>query len=161
MHRSSTVLALTIPMVGCTRQHDEANPRIDQVFKGLRPPVAIEGRAPVQWSLAERMAALHVPGISIAIIDSGREQITRSVVALDTAQLAGLVGTYAAPGPGDKPVIIAVTREGDRLFFEVRPFIPPTELYPASADSFFTISNDDVAFRRDRAGVAHTISLGG
>jgi len=46
--------------------------RIDHVLGGLRPPIAIKGRPPVRWTLAERMQTLHVPGISIAIIDNGR-----------------------------------------------------------------------------------------
>jgi CubicO group peptidase (beta-lactamase class C family) len=46
--------------------------RIDRVLHGLRPPVAIKGRPAVRWTMAERMAVLHVPGASIAIIDSGQ-----------------------------------------------------------------------------------------
>jgi CubicO group peptidase (beta-lactamase class C family) len=34
--------------------------------------VHVVGRAPVRWILSERMAHYHVPGISIALIDSGR-----------------------------------------------------------------------------------------
>jgi CubicO group peptidase (beta-lactamase class C family) len=46
--------------------------RIDRVLHGLRPPVAIKGRHAVRWTIAERMAEHHVPGATIAIIDSGR-----------------------------------------------------------------------------------------
>ena len=45
--------------------------RVDRVLNGLRPKVEAEG-VPVRWSLAERMAAYKVPGVSIAIIDGGR-----------------------------------------------------------------------------------------
>ncbi len=46
--------------------------RMEQVLEGLRPPVAVAGEPAVRWSLAERMRAHHVPGVSIAVIDSGR-----------------------------------------------------------------------------------------
>jgi CubicO group peptidase (beta-lactamase class C family) len=49
-----------------------ADPRVVRVFQGLRPPIAIQGRPAVRWAIAERMAANHVPGISIAIIDGSR-----------------------------------------------------------------------------------------
>jgi len=51
---------------------NSVNGHIDRIFHGLRPPVTIKDRPPVYWTLAERMAALHVPGVSIAIIDEGR-----------------------------------------------------------------------------------------
>lgn len=51
---------------------DRNHTRIDHILGGLRPPVAIKNRPPVRWTLAERMQALHIPGISMAIIDSGR-----------------------------------------------------------------------------------------
>lgn len=46
--------------------------QIDRVLHGLRPPVAIKGRSPVRWTVAERMALHRIPGASIAIIDDGR-----------------------------------------------------------------------------------------
>src|SRR5689334_8095390 len=46
--------------------------RIEHVITSLRPPIRVAGRAPVRWSLGERMAHYHVPGVSIALIDSGR-----------------------------------------------------------------------------------------
>src|SRR5690242_12298781 len=49
-----------------------ADGRIERVLQGLRPPVAIKGRPGVRWTMAERMAMHHVPGVSLAIIDSGR-----------------------------------------------------------------------------------------
>ena len=46
--------------------------RIERVLSGLRPPIAIKGQPPVRWTLAERMADSHVPGLSIAVIDDGK-----------------------------------------------------------------------------------------
>ena len=48
------------------------HPRMDRVLSGLRPGFQIAGEAPVRWTLADRMAVHHVPGVSIAIVDSGR-----------------------------------------------------------------------------------------
>ena len=31
--------------------------RIGRVLSGLRPPVEVEGKAPVRWTLAERMTS--------------------------------------------------------------------------------------------------------
>ncbi len=46
--------------------------RIDRVLGGLRPVIAIKGEPPLRWTLADRMTHYRVPGISIAVIDSGR-----------------------------------------------------------------------------------------
>jgi CubicO group peptidase (beta-lactamase class C family) len=51
---------------------NQLNSQIERVLRGLRPPVVIKNRATLRWTLAERMAALHVPGVSIAIIDKGQ-----------------------------------------------------------------------------------------
>jgi CubicO group peptidase (beta-lactamase class C family) len=49
----------------------DRDPRIAAFEAGLRPPVEVIG-APVRWTLAERMAYWHVPGVSIAVIRHGR-----------------------------------------------------------------------------------------
>ena len=46
--------------------------RIERVLSRLEPSLAIEGEPAVHWTLAERMEHYHVPGVSIAVIDSGR-----------------------------------------------------------------------------------------
>ena len=46
--------------------------KMERVLTGLRPPIAIKGQLPVRWTLAERMAASHVLGLSIALIDDGK-----------------------------------------------------------------------------------------
>jgi len=63
------VAGLAKPQIG--RQESE-DVRIERVLSGLRPPIAIKGRPPVRWKLAERMADSHVPGLSIAVIDDGK-----------------------------------------------------------------------------------------
>jgi CubicO group peptidase (beta-lactamase class C family) len=44
---------------------------IDRVEAGLVPPVIVKGDIHAEHSLQERMAALHVPGVSIAVIHHG------------------------------------------------------------------------------------------
>ncbi|MEO8448935.1 MAG: serine hydrolase [Gemmatimonadota bacterium] len=51
---------------------DNGTARIDRVLAGLRPGLAITGEPVVRWTLAERMKHYNVPGVSIAVIDSGR-----------------------------------------------------------------------------------------
>jgi CubicO group peptidase (beta-lactamase class C family) len=64
--------------MGCARSNAAApaagttDARIDRVVGGLRPAIAIKGEAPVRWTLPERMRYYHVPGVSVAVIDSGR-----------------------------------------------------------------------------------------
>lgn len=45
---------------------------MDQVITGLRASLLINGEPPVRWTLVERMRHYHVPGVSIAVIDSGK-----------------------------------------------------------------------------------------
>jgi len=42
------------------------------VITGLRPSIMVRGEPSVRWTLAERMRHYHVPGVSIAVIDSGK-----------------------------------------------------------------------------------------
>jgi CubicO group peptidase (beta-lactamase class C family) len=66
---AACVLAACAPASPAT-QADDA--RIARILNGLRPPLAISGEPAVRWTLAERMRRFHVPGVSIAVIDSGR-----------------------------------------------------------------------------------------
>jgi CubicO group peptidase (beta-lactamase class C family) len=66
------VFCVLVACVGPGRVSDGSAARMDQVITGLRPSFAISGEAPVRWTLAERMQHYHVPGVSIAVIDSGR-----------------------------------------------------------------------------------------
>ena len=47
------------------------------------------------------------------------------------------------------------------MFVEALPFAPRFEIFPASADSFFTLSGEDVIFTRDRAGRGVKLTLDG
>lgn len=50
--------------------------RIERIQE-LIPPVLVQGEAPVRTKLSERMAELHVPGVSIAVIHDGAVQWAR------------------------------------------------------------------------------------
>lgn len=50
--------------------------RIERIQQ-LVPPVLVQGEAPVRTKLSERMAELHVPGVSIAVIHDGAIQWAR------------------------------------------------------------------------------------
>jgi CubicO group peptidase (beta-lactamase class C family) len=50
---------------------------IDRVAGGLLPDVSVQGQAPIKRSLVEAMRALHVPGVSIAVIRHGQIEWAR------------------------------------------------------------------------------------
>jgi CubicO group peptidase (beta-lactamase class C family) len=51
---------------------DDVETRIKTVTEGLRPAVAVTGQPVQRSSLAHDMAQLHVPGVAIAVIKSGK-----------------------------------------------------------------------------------------
>jgi CubicO group peptidase (beta-lactamase class C family) len=89
-------------------------------------------------------------------------QTERITVTLAPTQLDGLVGQYAPrQDAAGTPVVVEVTGEGGRLFLEVLRLAPKHELFPASADSFFTLAGSNVVFTRDESGRATKVNLGG
>jgi CubicO group peptidase (beta-lactamase class C family) len=80
LSRSTSLLAalgagLIAPLAACSRPAattDDPAARVARVTASLSPAVAVEGRPATAWPLAERMAQYKVPGVSIAVIDSGR-----------------------------------------------------------------------------------------
>lgn len=55
-----------------TSQQGSGEARIEHVLSGLRSPIAIKGRNPETWTLADALSQSHVPGISIALIDNNQ-----------------------------------------------------------------------------------------
>ncbi len=51
---------------------DRTAEAVAAVAAGLRPPVVIQGAPEVVYRLADRMSHYHVPGVSVAVVDSGR-----------------------------------------------------------------------------------------
>jgi CubicO group peptidase (beta-lactamase class C family) len=52
--------------------------RIQRIQESILPAVVTNGEAPATTTLADRMAALHVPGVSIAVIHEGKIEWARS-----------------------------------------------------------------------------------
>jgi hypothetical protein len=93
----------------------------------------------------------------------GSIQSERQVVTLTTGQLEGLVGTYTLPpAPSGEPVYYEVSREGGQLFAELKGLgsYPKSEIYAASADSFFTTYGLSIVFSRDSSGRALKLRMG-
>lgn len=99
-------------------------------------------------------------------------QSEREVVNLSTEQLEGLVGTYTAlttPVPYNAPLSCEVLREGERLFVAMRFYWAfdetvhslKVEIYPASAESFFTTGGLEILFTRNSSGRAVRVKLAG
>jgi Beta-lactamase len=92
-----------------------------------------------------------------------RMQTEREVVSLSNAQLDALVGVYSLPpGPSGAPVMYEVTREGNRLFTELKGLgsYPKGEIFPASATSFFSLVGLDVNFTLDSSARATSLKMG-
>jgi len=68
-----TLLGAPVYVVAAQARADAGSPdeeaRIERVLSGLRPPVSVEGEASAK--LADQMKALHVPGVSIAVMHDG------------------------------------------------------------------------------------------
>ncbi|MEO7963856.1 MAG: serine hydrolase domain-containing protein [Gemmatimonadaceae bacterium] len=62
--------ACSAPATPASAPNDSAV--VARVTAGLRPDVVVKNAAPVGYSLADRMAHFKVPGVSIAVVDSGR-----------------------------------------------------------------------------------------
>jgi len=55
----------------------ELEQRIRHIQDAILPPVITKGKAPATTTLTDRMAALHVPGVSIAVIHDGKIEWAR------------------------------------------------------------------------------------
>jgi hypothetical protein len=92
-----------------------------------------------------------------------RTQTERDVVSLSNAQLDALVGIYSLPpGPSGAPVTYEVTRDGNRLFTQLKGLgsYPRGEVFPATATSFFSLVGLEVNFTLDGSGRATSLKMG-
>jgi gamma-glutamyltranspeptidase len=55
----------------------ELEQRIQKIQNAILPPVITKGKPPATTKLADRMAALHVPGVSVAVIHDGKIEWAR------------------------------------------------------------------------------------
>ncbi len=73
-HKGVPLLGLSF-LVACSSPASAPDPSqeaIAAVTAGLRPPVVVTGEPELSYALADRMAHYKVPGVSIAVVDSGR-----------------------------------------------------------------------------------------
>ena len=85
--RRTVLVFLIVASTACTL-HAAATPlddRIARIENGLREPVAVRGAPARTLRLTDRMRDLHVPGVSIAVIDHGRIAWTRAYGVADVA----------------------------------------------------------------------------
>jgi len=66
------------------------------------------------------------------------------------------------PGPSGEPVTYEMKRTGNRLFAELKGLgsYPKYELFPSSANSFFSASGLNVDFTLDASGRATSLKMG-
>ena len=84
-----------------------------------------------------------------------RAQEERTVVSLTPGQMDAVTGIYSLPpGPSGAPVTYEVTREGQKLFAQIKGLAsyPKGEIFPASALSFFNLGGIGTDFIVDNAG---------
>ena len=86
---------------------DRTAEAIGVVAAGLRPAVVVQGGAEVTYSLADRMVHYRVPGVSVAVVDSGRIVWARGfgVKEAGTADSVG-PGTIFQAASISKPVAV-------------------------------------------------------
>lgn len=97
-----------------------ANPTVEQrvrgVTTGLRSAVEIRGAPPAKQSLQDRMAALHVPGVAIAVIKGGKIEWARGFGVTRQGGEPVTADTLFQAGSVSKPVAamaaLAVVEDG-------------------------------------------------
>jgi CubicO group peptidase (beta-lactamase class C family) len=61
-----------VPILACAGPEAPApGPTPETIAQGLLPAVQLEGEAPVTFTLEDRLAHYHVPGVSVAVMDGG------------------------------------------------------------------------------------------
>src|SRR5690242_19192522 len=71
------VMSLCVAGTATAASSSQTEERILSVQRGILPPVLVRGESPKLPSLAERMAQLKVPGVSIAVVHEGRIEWAR------------------------------------------------------------------------------------
>ena len=77
LHRLRAVVLVALAGVALAQTPASLEERIGRIQNGLLRPVVIKGESEVPLKLADEMAALHVPGVSIAMIHGGKIEWAR------------------------------------------------------------------------------------
>jgi CubicO group peptidase (beta-lactamase class C family) len=99
-------LAAALVAVPALAQDPTLAARIRRVENGLSTPVIVAGRANQGASLAERMRALHVPAVSIAVIEGGRIEWARAYGSLEAGGPPVDTATLFQAASISKPVAV-------------------------------------------------------
>jgi CubicO group peptidase (beta-lactamase class C family) len=75
--RSFAACFLCFAAVATAQVPVELEQRIQKIQNAILPPVITKGKPPTTTKLADRMAALHVPGVSVAVIHDGKIEWAR------------------------------------------------------------------------------------
>lgn len=71
------LLAVAVCVAPAFGADTKVEQRIQRIQDNLLPPVLVNGESPPQVKLADRMTALHVPGVSVAVIHDGKIEWAR------------------------------------------------------------------------------------
>ena len=82
----------------------ETQRHIERVEAGLVPPVIVKGDAHAAHTLQERMAALHVSGVSVAVIHHGQIEWARGFGVMSVGGAPVTAETLFQAGSISKPV---------------------------------------------------------
>jgi CubicO group peptidase (beta-lactamase class C family) len=74
--------------IGPSQEAGDLPARIARVESGLLPPIVISGEPARKMRLADRMAALNVPGVSVAVINDGAIEWARGYGVLEAGSVA-------------------------------------------------------------------------
>jgi CubicO group peptidase (beta-lactamase class C family) len=74
---AGAIFSTVVPGLLTAQPSDEIEQRIEHIQNAILPPVLIKGEAVSTTKLADRMAALQVPGVSVAVIHDGKIEWAR------------------------------------------------------------------------------------
>ncbi len=105
---SGPLLFAQAASVPATSQTD-AQRKMERVEACLPPPVVVKGEPPQCQTLSKRMAELHVPGVSIAVIDHGVIEWARGYGVKELGGSPVIAETLFQAGSISKPVATLAT----------------------------------------------------
>jgi CubicO group peptidase (beta-lactamase class C family) len=115
---ASRVLLIALPGLGTSfaARGSETDARIQHLQSGLQPAVRMRGESPSLTPLADRMAELKVPGLSIAVIHQGKIDWARGFGVTATGGAAVTADTLFQAASISKPVfalaVLRLTEQG-------------------------------------------------
>lgn len=124
--------------------------------------LARRGLSTPEWSRNRASAPRRQRSASHRNVLARRRQSERETVAFAATDYNGPTGDCdALPLPDGTHPVVAISREHGTLYFAFPPFNSKRELFAASRDPFFTLSNISVVFSRDGTGRARSVVLAG